>query len=87
MYVILQDMEVVVEYKPMSDYFKEDFVPDVYECLCGKETISSKYSGHYCSCSCGACAVDQTEHYTRWIGGKLKYVNPTNENSISKSSG
>ncbi len=42
--------------------------PDVYECPKCKKEIWSKSPGHYCSCSCGNLAVDQTEHYTRIIG-------------------
>lgn len=52
--------------------YKEKFIPIEYVCACGKETVCSHYSGHYSQCSCGGCAVDQTEHYVRFIGAKLK---------------
>ena len=40
----------------------------VYKCLLCDDTISSSYEGEYVRCSCGACAIDQTKHYTRLIG-------------------
>ncbi len=51
-----------------------------YLCACKQEVIGSKYSGEYSRCSCGQCAVDQTEHYTRWVGGTLERA-PNNKNN------
>lgn len=35
--------------------------------------MQSKYSGHFCSCSCGLAYVDETEYYAR-IGGEYKVI-------------
>ena len=43
----------------------EDF--EVYKCRTCNNLIYSKYSGHFCKCSCGNF-IDQTEYYTRQGG-------------------
>lgn len=38
--------------------------------ICGncKDEIYSNYSGEFVKCKCGNCAIDQTTHYTRYLG-------------------
>jgi Zn finger protein HypA/HybF involved in hydrogenase expression len=50
-----------------------EFKPIKYECLLCNNVVYSEYSGHYCQCSCGKLAVDQTEYYTRILGTPTKY--------------
>lgn len=40
--------------------------------ICG-DTVHSKWFGDYVNCKCGRVAIDQTEHYTRFIGNKDDY--------------
>ena len=40
---------------------------------CG-DVIYSKYDGQMVSCSCGAIAVDQTPHYSRYIGNMPDFI-------------
>lgn len=49
--------------------------PRKHKCKeCGTE-IWSKYPGEYCECKCteNPIAVDQTEHYSRFIGNFDKF--------------
>ena len=52
---------------------KREFKPSKYLALCCNSVMQSKYSGHFCSCSCGLAYVDETEYYAR-IGGEYKVI-------------
>jgi len=58
---------VVAEYKvPLSP--SPPFLGTPTECnKCG-DSIQSKYEGQFVTCKCGAISVDQTRHYSRFIG-------------------
>jgi hypothetical protein len=47
---------------------KEEFVPGIYQCRKCKDIIWSRYRGMYCSCRCGASAVDDAGLYSRFMG-------------------
>jgi DNA-directed RNA polymerase subunit N (RpoN/RPB10) len=66
---------------PSSDKEEVDFKPTKLLCLSCKSIVSSKYSGHFCSCSCGKLAIDQTECYTRILGNKQDYAEVLDEQS------
>lgn len=52
----------------MSSMQNLAFNPPHVKCRkCGDE-IWSKYVGEFVTCKCGAISVDQTRHYTRYIG-------------------
>lgn len=38
-----------------------------------KTTIFSQYSGHFVSCDCRSCMIDQTKYYARYIGNPKYY--------------
>jgi len=44
------------------------FKPSKYKCLLCGDVIYSHTEGEYVRCTCGACAIDQTQYYTRLIG-------------------
>ena len=50
------------------------FNPTKYEVPCCKDIIWSRYPGEYRKCECGQSAVDETEHYCRFIGNLPKGV-------------
>ncbi len=39
-----------------------------WKCAICSDVIFSKYEGEFVRCQCGAIAVDQTAHYSRFIG-------------------
>lgn len=43
---------------------------------CG-DTIYSKWSGHFVSCKCKSCMIDQTEYYARQLGDPKDYYTTT----------
>lgn len=45
-----------------------DWNPNEYTCPHCKDVIRSSYPGEFVTCKCGDMSVDQTEHYTRFIG-------------------
>lgn len=45
-----------------------EWKPPHYKCAKCKSVIFSSFPGEYVSCSCGAISVDQTRHYSRFIG-------------------
>lgn len=44
------------------------------ECKKCGDTIWSRYQGEFRQCKCGAIAIDQTQHYTRYIGEKDDFL-------------
>lgn len=40
----------------------------VYEAQCCGSLLQSKFSGHFCMCSCQKAFVDQTDYYIRHSG-------------------
>ena len=44
------------------------------ECAHCHSIIWSKYAGEFVWCDCGAIAVDQTPHYSRWIGNSTDFI-------------
>lgn len=56
-----------------------NFNPPTRTCnKCG-DTIKSSYPGEFVSCKCGAISVDQTEHYSRYIGDPQDFKHITDE--------
>lgn len=43
-------------------------------CAKCNDVIYSKYSGAFTTCKCGAISVDQTPHYSRWIGNREDFL-------------
>lgn len=62
-----------------SDKKEVDFKPIKLVCLTCKSVISSRFSGHLCSCDCGKIAIDQTESYVRILGSKEDFTEVLNE--------
>lgn len=51
-----------------------EFNPEEIQCAVCKDIIKSSFEGEYVSCSCGAIAVDQAKHYTRYLGDPKNFI-------------
>ena len=60
------------------------FEPKLVFCAKCGTGIFSAYEGQFVSCKCGAISVDQTEHYSRYIGNPEDFVKekPNNNDSL-----
>ena len=48
---------------------RKEFKPkNKLKCLLCGDTIQSEYSGHFKSCKCGKCFIDETYDYCRVLG-------------------
>ena len=56
------------------------FEPKLVFCAKCNVGIFSAYPGQYVSCPCGAISVDQTEHYSRYIGDPENFKEKPNNN-------
>ena len=54
---------------------KEDFNPQEVECAKCGDKIKSKWEGQFVTCKCGAISIDQTRHYSRFIGNREDFKN------------
>lgn len=50
------------------------------KCKLCEDVIYSRHDGEYRSCKCGAIAVDQTPHYSRFIGEPANFVKVNEQN-------
>lgn len=51
-----------------------NFNPTPVQCRKCKDIIWSKHEGWFTTCKCGAISVDQTRHYSRYIGNPEDFV-------------
>lgn len=56
-----------------SNKLREPWQKRIKCAKCG-DVIYSKYDGQMISCGCGAVAVDQTPHYSRYIGNMPDFI-------------
>jgi len=52
----------------------EGFNPRPMQCAKCLDVIKSDYPGQYKTCKCGAIAVDQTKHYSRYLGNPEDFI-------------
>ena len=50
------------------------FEPKPTQCRNCKDIIWSTYEGEFRSCKCGAISVDQTRHYSRYLGNPDDFI-------------
>ncbi len=68
-------MDHKYEYKPYPP-----FTGTPVECAKCHDRIWSKFDGQFVKCKCGAIAVDQTPHYSRYIGNPEDFIFEENQN-------
>lgn len=60
------------------------FNPIKYRTTCCNDVLYSRFPGEFRHCHCKKVAVDQTEHYQRFIGG-AQYLVPIDEEQDEES--